>query len=73
MCFVPCPCSDDGELTQPVMVIEYMNKVASRDKIVKIAQLHDKLTDIMGSVNSRFSIQVNGITLLCLPQSSFHS
>lgn len=50
---------DEGQLIYPVKVIECINKAESRDKIVKLAQLHDKLTDIMGSINRRFSIQVN--------------
>lgn len=53
-----CPFSDEGQSLHQIKVIEYRNKDTTRNRIVKMAQLHDKLTDINGLVNRRFSIQV---------------
>lgn len=50
--------SDEGQLTQPIKMFKNTNKETSRDKIVKLAQLHDELTDIVGLVNQRFSVKV---------------
>lgn len=50
--------SDEIQLLCPIKVVECINREVSLKKIVKMAQLHDKLTDIVGSVNRRYSVQV---------------
>lgn len=58
-----CPSSDEDHLLIPVKVIAYNNPESSVQKVVKMAQLHDKLTDIITLVNRRFSIQVNTFSI----------
>lgn len=52
-----CCCRDEGRLLNKTNLIEY-NQQTSGPKIVKMAKLHDKLTDTIELINKRFSIQV---------------
>nr|QGW45462.1 gustatory receptor 1 [Bradysia odoriphaga] len=49
---------DEVKLIQPIKMFKHINKETACDKIMKMARLHDQLTDIIGLVNRRFSFQV---------------
>ncbi|XP_037040731.1 putative gustatory receptor 28b [Bradysia coprophila] len=49
---------EEGQSIQPIKMFKHMNKGTSCDKIMKMARLHDQLTDIIGLVNRRFTFQV---------------